>query len=258
MDLLHYAILIVLFFVTAAVGVVTGSNSLVTVPVMLQFNIDPKVAVATNMFGLTFMSIGAVIPFLKGDLIDRRRMPAMVLLTLVGSAGGALLVGLISKSLMPVIIAVSMVFVIAFMLLNHKSGIEKSTRGGAGWMVLAYSIVFVLAIYGGLYSGGYVTMLTASFIAFFGMKFTEAVANTKMINVVSSLIATLVFMWQGLVDYKLGAILGVTMFVAAYVGAKTVTRMSEALLKRIFLLVVIILAVKTLLDVALTHSFGAL
>ena len=45
-------LLILLFFLTSAVGVVTGSNSLITVPVMFQFGIEPKVAVATNMFGL--------------------------------------------------------------------------------------------------------------------------------------------------------------------------------------------------------------
>lgn len=242
-----------LFFVTAAVGVVTGSNSLVTVPVMLQFSIDAKVAVATNMFGLTFMSIGAVIPFLKRDLIDRKRMPGLVGLTLIGSAGGALLVGVISKALMPVIIAASMVFVIIFMLVNHRSGTETVQHLGGNRMLLAYVVVFILAIYGGLYSGGYVTMLTASFVAFFGMRFTEAVANTKLVNVFSSLIATLVFMWQGLVDYKLGTILGVTMFIAAYIGAKTVTKLSDVMLKRVFLAVVILLALKTLVDVARTR-----
>jgi uncharacterized membrane protein YfcA len=58
-------LLIILFFITSAVGVVTGSNSLITVPVMFQFGIDPKVAVATNMFGLTFMNVGATIPFVR-------------------------------------------------------------------------------------------------------------------------------------------------------------------------------------------------
>ena len=60
-----WILLILLFFLTSVVGVVTGSNSLVTVPVMFQFGIEPKIAVATNMFGLTFMNIGATIPFLK-------------------------------------------------------------------------------------------------------------------------------------------------------------------------------------------------
>ncbi len=55
------ALLALLFFLTSAVGVVTGSNSLITVPAMFQFGIDPKVAIATNMFGLTFMAIGATV-----------------------------------------------------------------------------------------------------------------------------------------------------------------------------------------------------
>jgi uncharacterized membrane protein YfcA len=45
-------------FSTSAISVVTGSTSLITVPVMFQFDIDPRTAVATNMFALTFMSVG--------------------------------------------------------------------------------------------------------------------------------------------------------------------------------------------------------
>ena len=85
-------------------------------------------------------------------------------------------------------------------------------------------------------------------VAFFGMQFTEAVASTKLINVVSSAIATLVFMWQGLVDYTLGIILGVTMFVGAYIGAHYATKLNDIWLKRIFLTTVFVLAIKTLYD----------
>ena len=94
-------------------------------------------------------------------------------------------------------------------------------------------------------------MILPLLVAFFGMSFTESVASTKLINVFSSSIATLIFMWQGLVDYKLGAILAVTMFVAAYVGAKIVMRLNDLWLKRIFLFTVLILAVKTIFDFTL-------
>ncbi|MCA1623425.1 MAG: sulfite exporter TauE/SafE family protein, partial [Acidobacteria bacterium] len=79
----------------------------------------------------------------------------------------------------------------------------------------------------------------------------EAVASTKLINVFSSLIATIIFIWQGLVDYRLGLILAVVMFTGAYIGAKTVTRLNDLWLKRIFLFTVLILAVKTILDFTL-------
>jgi uncharacterized membrane protein YfcA len=241
-------LLVLLFFVTTAVGVVTGSNSLITVPVMFQFGIDPKVAVATNMFGLLFMSVGATIPFLKKDVLDRKQLTPLVLITLVGSTIGALLVGWISTEIIPIIVSVSMIVVVIFTLIKRKAGIEKAKNLSANSLIFAYIFTFLLGIYGGLYSGGYVTILTVVFVGFLGMTFTEAVAGTKLVNVFSSLIATIIFMWQGLVDYRLGFILAVTMFVAAYIGAKTVTHLNDLWLKRIFLITVLLLAIKTIFD----------
>ena len=40
--------LIAIFFLTSVISVVTGSTSLITVPAMLQFGIEPHLAVATN------------------------------------------------------------------------------------------------------------------------------------------------------------------------------------------------------------------
>ena len=241
-------LLILLFFITSAIGVVTGSNSLITVPVMFQFGIDPKVAVATNMFGLTFMAIGATIPFLRQGAIDTKRVSPLILLTVAGSAIGALLVGFISDKTMPIIVSVSMIVVCVFTLIKRDAGVAKTETVSRNSLIITYILTFLLGIYGGLYSGGYVTMLTASFVAFLGMTFTESVASTKLVNVFSSLIATIIFMWQGLVDYKLGVILAVTMFVAAYAGANIVTKLNDVWLKRIFLLTVLILAIKTIMD----------
>lgn len=232
----------------SAIGVVTGSNSLVTVPVMFQFGIDPKIAVATNMFGLTFMNIGATIPFVREGVIDYRKTSPLVVLTLISSAIGAILVGLITSQSIKLIVSAAMIVVALFTLFRRDAGIAANANISRNATISIYVITFLLGIYGGLYSGGYVTMLTAAYVAFFGMTFTEAVASTKYINVFSSLVATVIFMWQGLVDYKLGLILAVTMFIAAYIGAKTVTKLNDAWLKRIFLATVLILAVKTIYD----------
>ena len=241
-------LLIILFFVTSAVGVVTGSNSLITVPVMFQFGIDPKVAVATNMFGLTFMNIGATIPFLRQGAIDTKKVSPLVFITLVASAIGAALVIFITPQNIKLLVSVAMIAVTVFTLFKRDAGIAAVAEVSNRARILTYVLTFALGIYGGLYSGGYVTMLTAVFVAFFGMTFTESVASTKLINVFSSLVATLIFMWQGLVDYKLGAILAITMFTGAYIGAYTVTKLNDIWLKRIFIATVLILALKTLLD----------
>lgn len=235
-------VLIVIFLLTSIVGVVTGSNSLIAVPAMFQVGIDEKVAIATNMFGLTFMAIGGTIPFLRRGKIEAGKLTPLVLLTVVGSAMGAVLVGYITNQSIKLIVSIAMFVVVAFTLFRSQPK-EGSKLPWAG-----YIASFLLAIYGGLYSGGYVTILTAAFVAFFAMDYSEAVGSTKFVNVFSSGIATLVFMWQGLVDYTLGAVLAVTMFVGAYIGAHYAAKMNEVWLKRIFLGTVVILAAKTLYD----------
>lgn len=241
-------ILIILFFITSVIGVVTGSNSLITVPVMIQFNIDPRVAVATNMFGLTFMNIGATIPFLRQGIIDKKKVAPLVAITLVASGLGAMMVQFISPANMKLLISIAMIAVTVFTLLKRDAGIAAAAEISTRATVFTFILTFLLGVYGGLYSGGYVTMLTAVLVAFFGMTFKESVASTKLINIFSSLIATLIFMWQGLVDYKLGFILAVTMFVGAYIGAHTVTKLSDVWLKRIFIGAVLLLALKMILD----------
>src|SRR5437762_12825685 len=97
-DLSPYAlsILVIVFLLTSVVGVVTGSNSLIAVPVMFQFGIDPRVAVATNMFALVFMSAGGTIPFLWQGKIEFQKIAPLLAITIFASALGAAIVGLIT------------------------------------------------------------------------------------------------------------------------------------------------------------------
>ena len=249
MTLLQEVILVVLFFLTTFVGVVTGSNSLITVPVMFQFGIDPKVAVATNMFGLTFMSIGASIPFLRQGTVDLKRTTPLIVLTLISSTLGALLAVIMTGNSLKLTVSAAMIAVALFILVKRDVGVGPAESVSNKQALLTYVLAFFLGIYGGLYSGGYVTMLTTVLVAFFGLTFTQAVASTKVINIASSLVATVVFMWQGLVDYTLGILLAITMFAGAYAGAHWASKLNDVWLRRIFIATVIILAIKTVFDI---------
>src|SRR5437764_813529 len=118
-----WTVLVIVFLLTSMIGVVTGSNSLIAVPVMFQFGIEPRVAVATNMFGLLFMSIGATIPFVRQRKIDYAKLAPFIVLTLISSALGALLVSVISGTGMKLIVSAAMIVVALFILLKHNSGL---------------------------------------------------------------------------------------------------------------------------------------
>jgi uncharacterized protein len=170
-------------------------------------------------------------------------------LTLVSSAFGALLAVVMSGDGLKLMVSAAMIGVALFILFKRDVGVRKIETVSSRAAFITYALAFLLGIYGGLYSGGYVTMLTAVLVAFFGLTFSQAVASTKVINIASSLVATAIFMWKGLVDYRLGIILGITMFAGAYAGAHWASTMSEVWLRRIFIAAVIILAIKTLFDI---------
>lgn len=173
----------------------------------------------------------------------------MISLTLLGSIIGALFVLVVPSKSMPLIISVLMIVVAVFSITNRNAGIvSRIGKPSKIAEVGGYVATFVLGVYGGFFSGGYVTMLTAAYVSLFQMTFVQAVANTKFINIFSSLIATIIFFTQGIVDYKLGIILSITMFVGGIVGSRVALRLSNIWLRRIFLTTVIVLALKTLLD----------
>jgi len=241
--------LIAIFFATSSVSVITGSTSIITVPAMFQFGINSLTAVATNMFALTLMSFGATLPFLAPPVVKWRRLPLLIVLTVLGSAIGAFLLLAISPRAIPLIVSTAIIGVSLFSVFYRRSGIDPSSVPPSRSLETAgYVTTFILGIYGGLFSGGYVTIMTAIFVAFFHMSFLEAIATTKLINVFSSGIATLIFVRRGIVDYRLGLILGVTMLVGALLGGKFARRLGNVWLRRIFLAAVWLLGLKTLID----------
>jgi uncharacterized membrane protein YfcA len=150
-----------------------------------------------------------------------------------------------------------MIGLAVFSTVYGRSGVDPSRLPpNPGLATAGYTLTFLSGTYGGLFSGGYVTILTAVFVATFRMTFIEAIATTKLINIFSSGIATVIFMWRGTVDYLLGAILGVTMFVGALVGAHFARRLGNAWVRRIYLAAVWLLALKTLLFDVLNPGSG--
>jgi uncharacterized membrane protein YfcA len=239
--------LIAVFFLTSIVSVVTGSTSLITVPVMISFGIEPRIAIATNMLALTFMSLGGSLPFVRRSAISRRQLPVSILLTVVGSAVGAFVVFAVPVQQLRLCIALAMIAVAVFTLAKRDLGMATEQPYVSSSAIFAgYGVTFLLAIYGGFFSGGYVTMLTTAFVMFFGMTFLQAVATTKVINVFSSGVATIVFFWHGVVDAKLGVILGVTMFLGALLGGRVALVVNAVWLRRIFIAAVLGLAARML------------
>ncbi len=118
-------VLIAVFFLTSLVSVVTGSTSLITVPVLIAAGIETHVAIATNMLALTFLSAGGSIPYIGKEIIDRRRLPLALVLTVAGSILGALVMLKVPAKAVQLTLAVVMVLAAALILIGPKERIGE-------------------------------------------------------------------------------------------------------------------------------------
>jgi hypothetical protein len=242
------AILGVVVLASSIIGAITGGMSLVNVPVMMLLGMGPRESVATNMFALTFMSLSAALRFRKEKLVDWTLAAKLCAITLVTSAIGARLTVLVSERAVKATVAASMLCLLLFMLVRRGELGGEASETTPARRVIAWVVVAILGVYGGLYSGGYTTLLTFACVVGFGVPLLSAVALTKVVNVVSCASAAVVYAQAGTIDYRVGLpLVGVTL-VGGFVGAHLAVKKGTRFVRVLFMLMVAALAVKLGID----------
>lgn len=80
------------------------------------------------------------------------------------------------------IVPFAMIGMAIFSMFWRRTQTEKSERNiSRSHKHVGYVLTFTLGIYGGFFSGGYVTLLRAVFVIAFGCSLREAIAMTKIL-----------------------------------------------------------------------------
>lgn len=88
------------------------------------------------------------------------------------------------------------------------------------------------------------------------MPYVSTISDSRAGRARPSITQRVLKLSNGLVDYRLGLILGVTMFVSAMVGARLAFKVGDEWLSRIFLTAVWLLGVKVLFCDFLAYRTG--
>jgi uncharacterized protein len=234
-------------FVAGVFASITGGNSLLTVPVMMLAGMGAVGAVATNMFVLASLSLGAAVRFLRARAVPLHPTAGLVLVSVPGSALGAFIAGLMSELALRTIIAVAIVamgFLLAFQPQLGASQRARSPR----MRVVGYVAMAAWGVYGGMFSGGYATVLTIACVALFGLRLLEGIAITKVVNFVGSVAATLVFVAEGRVQWGVALPMSATAMLGGWVGAHLALRWGPQPVRRLLLIVITGLGAKLVYD----------
>ena len=246
MSMIDTFIICLISFVVSLFSVTVGGTSLITVPVLILFGMVLKNSVATNMFALIFLSLSGSVGFRKEPKsIDLKMIDISVTLTLWGSIIGANLFLSLDEIILKKIVSVMILVVASLCYLNRNLRLkDKGNDVSKTRFYLGAFLIFILGIYGGFFSGGYITLQSYILVAIFGLNFIQTAFVTKIFNMISSLVACIFFYYCDLIVFSVAIPLAVSMFLGGLIGAKLAVTKGNLWVRRMFIIVSIALAMK--------------
>jgi uncharacterized protein len=250
---LRVLLLVVVALLGGVLSAITGGTSLLTVPAMLLAGMEPHVAVGTNMLVVVALSAGSAGRFVTAGALPRRPTLMLSITAVPGSVLGALSAVALSEGTLRSVISVAMLSMAALLAFRPSLGQERasvSRRFSFGGSCL----LALWALYGGLFSGGYATVLTLGIVVFFGAPLTEAVGIAKVVNLTGSAAAALVFVSFGKIDWVVGVSMGAGAALGGWIGATVTLRAKPEFIRRLFATVVAAIGIKVGYD-RLNHGY---
>ncbi|MEE2938328.1 MAG: sulfite exporter TauE/SafE family protein [Planctomycetota bacterium] len=217
--MLWYVMLIAAGFAAGIVNTVAGGGSFLTLPALMMFGLDAQLANGTNRVAVLFSSASATLTFDKHGHLDRRLAIRLTLPTILGVPVGALLAIKLPLAAFEGVFGAIFLVMALLLLSNPKRLTEKADIKNRSPSTL-FAIFFGIGIYVGFIQAGMgiLLLLAMSLIKTGDLVASNAVKN--LIGFLVTLIATLMFLIFGLIDWVPGLTMAVGNLLGGVVGAK--------------------------------------
>lgn len=246
MDSIHMLIMFGISIITGSWGTLVGGGGLVTIPALILLGLPPHTAIGTNLSGMIGVAGAGWYKFHKKRMVDYKIGFLIGVPAAVGAILGANLVLQINEEVLRRAIAILTILILVFMVVvKPKVGMEKSSSIVRNYEYLLGAVMsFFLGIYGGFYGPGTATFLSYILILLFRQTFLESAATVKIAVLFVTTLAALIFAINGAVDYYLASAMFIGGFIGSYIGVHYSDRIGNVWIKRLFIVVVLLMATK--------------
>ncbi len=242
-----YLLLIVAGFIAGIVNTIAGGGSFLTLPALMLFGLDPKIANGTNRVAVLCSSASAVATFHHHGHLDRKLANRLTVPTLLGVPVGALMAIYLPSGAFEPLFGVLFLAMAVLLALNPKRLIEaKQTDHESRWAIppLFFGIgVYVGFIQAGL---GILLLLAMSLLNTGDLVGSNAIKN--YIGFVVTLAATIVFVAYGSVEWLPGLIMAAGNVMGGIVGAKLAIKKGNRLIFGFLVIVMVATGIKLIIS----------
>jgi uncharacterized membrane protein YfcA len=235
----------------AAAGVinaVAGGGTLVTFPTLLLFGSAYKVANATSTTALFLGTAGGVFGYRRQLAAVKPWLFRFVPVSILGGYAGSWLLTHTSDQafarIVPFLLLFATILFLSQGLLRRAAGLRERAPGRAAiWGGIAFQLG--VAVYGGYFGAGIGILMLAS-LGLIGLSdIHEMNALKTVLASLINLVATVVFMAAGLVDWPRAGVMTLGALLGYYVGSHFAQRIPQAWVRRIITVIGFVLSAAT-------------
>lgn len=238
-------LLIFAAFVAGFIDSIAGGGGLVTVPALLLAGLSPVRSLGTNKLQSLFGSASATIAYAQKGHVDLKSQLPSALMSALGAIGGALLAGFLPGDVLRAFLPVLLIAIaIYFAVKPNMDDVDRARRVTP--FLFGLTIVPLIGFYDGLFGPGTGSFFMLSFVSLAGYGLLKATAHTKLLNFASNLGGFLTFAFLGVINWKIGLLMGIAQFAGARVGASLAMKSGAAIIKPLLIVVCLALATKLL------------
>ncbi|MFH1444515.1 MAG: sulfite exporter TauE/SafE family protein [Candidatus Peregrinibacteria bacterium] len=247
--LCNYMFVLILFFggvLSGLYGSTVGGSGLVSFPLVLLTGLPIHSAIATNRFGATLLELTSAARFTKEHASQYKVGIFFGLVAALGALIGSSVVVAFDAKYLTLINAIMLAAVLIVLLSENSLGMKERRIPEQRW-VIAAPIALLLGIYGGFFGIGFGTFITFVFLIV-GLDFVKSAAASRIVGLLMSLTATVVFAFHGLIHYPSAIALGLGLAIGGWIGVGMGIKKGNAFIRGLFILMVLVSIAKLLFD----------
>ncbi|NHZ38191.1 MULTISPECIES: TSUP family transporter [Massilia] len=249
--MIDFALLGCAAFLAGLVDAVVGGGGLIQVPVL--FSVFPREVPATllgtSKFAGIFGTGAAAVNYARKVRVAWSAAAPAAVSALLLSFAGAYTVTKVPADFVRTALPFVLVAVAVYTFRKKDFGsVHAPLHSGATERWVAVGIGAAIGFYDGFFGPGTGSFLLFLYVRFFGFDFLSASAAAKVVNVACNLSALMWFGYSGHILWQLGLLMAVCQVAGSLVGTKLAIKHGSAFVRKLFLVVVSLLIVKTSYD----------
>ena len=239
---------------------IVGGGGLILLPALFATfpQATPATLFGTNKSASIWGTAFATVQYSRKVSLPWASLWPAALAGLLGSFAGAWAVTLIDPSLFRKVLPLLLTALLAYTLARKDLGQQHAPRfAGRREAMAAAGIGLVIGFYDGFFGPGTGSFLVFAWVRWLGYDFLNASASAKLINTTTNFAALSLFAWQGHVWWHLAVAMALANVLGSLIGTRLALRHGAGFVRRVFILVVLALILKTTYDTWLKAWIGA-